>query len=268
MRPYYFSEFSYGFAVTAEFIRDPACRVIDPPEFPSLRREGQAGGGADVRLNTPGVITYLQFKLSDYMCGPTAAERHLFPSRTYYRFHVRNDGTESGMTQHELLMDLDRRLGNQVYYIAPGFYYEQPWRDSYRGRQVVQNSIMFSPAVLGPVDNNTNHIVAFENAYASFGWLCSEPEKRRGTPGKEAMEQLKSMARDAPPLTIDRLEAEAKKLGHALEVPLPDVPVVPPHLAEEFGWDRATIYAMQAARQLASIARSHLDCTLALITSD
>ena len=108
MRPCYFSEFSYGFAVTAEFTRDPAYRIIDPPQFPSTRREGQLGGGADVRLNTPGVLTYLQFKLSDFMCGPTAAERDLFPSRNYYRFHIRNDVTESGRTQHELLIELDR----------------------------------------------------------------------------------------------------------------------------------------------------------------
>src|SRR5689334_10650781 len=72
MRPYCFSEFSYGFAVTCEFVRDAARGIVDPPEFPSTRTEGQSGGGADVRLNTPALITYLQFKLSDYMYGPTA----------------------------------------------------------------------------------------------------------------------------------------------------------------------------------------------------
>ncbi len=217
-----------------------------------------------MRLNTPGILTYLQFKLSDFMCGPTAAERDLFPSKTYYRFHIRNDVTESGRTQHELLIELDRP-GNQVYYIAPGFYYEEPWRRFDRCRQVVQNSMMFSPAVLGPVDNSQNHVVAFENPDAPFGWLCSEPQKRKGTTGKAAMEQLKRVAMNAPPVTIERLAAEADRLARVLAVSLPDVQPVPTHLAEEFRWDRETIYGVQVAQQLASIARSHLDCTLAVV---
>ena len=267
MRPCYFSEFSYGFAVTAEFIADPAYRIIDPPEFPSTRREGQLGGGADVRLNTPGVLTYLQFKLSDFMYGVRAPERDLFPSGEYYRFHIRKEVTESGKTQHELLIELDRP-GNQVYYIAPAFYYAQKWRDLYRSQQVVQNSMMFSPSVLGPVDKDQNHVVAYENADAQFGWLCSDPVEREGTPGGKAMEQLKRLATAAPRVTIERLTAEADRLAQALDVALPDVPALPPQLAEELHWDRATIYGMEVARKIASLARSHLDCTLAIVGPD
>lgn len=267
MRPYYFSEFSYGFAVTAEFVRDPAFRIIDPPEFPSLRREGQAGGGADVRLNTPGVLTYLQFKLSDYMCGPTAAERDLFPSREYYRFHIRNDVTASGMAQHELLIQLDRP-GNEVYYIAPGFYYEPDWQRLYRCRQVVQNSILFSPAELGPVDNSEDHVVAFETADAGFGWLCSEPIRREATAGKEALRHLKNVARRAEPITTDRLAGEVQKLADTLEISPPDPVAVPPHISDDLRWGREAIQAMQLATQLASMARSHLDCTLGVVHSE
>lgn len=198
------------------------------------------------------------------MYGPTAGERYLFPSSTYYRFHLRNDITESGRTQHELLIELDRP-GNRVYYIAPGFYYEQHWRRIYRCRQVVQNSILFSPAVLGPLDSTQNHVVVFESANSPFGWLCSEPERREASPGKVAIEELKRAATRAPRLTIDRLTTEAARLSRALEVPLPEAPPVLPHLAEEFGWDRETIQGMSVARQLASIARSHLDCTLAIV---
>jgi hypothetical protein len=264
MRPYYFSEFSYGFAVTAEFVRDPALRIIDPPEFPSLRREGQAGGGADVRLNMPGVLTYLQFKLSDYMWGPTAAERNLFPSRGYYRFHIRNDVTASGMTQHELLIQLDRP-GNEVYYIAPGFYYEPDWQRLYRCRQVVHNSIMFSPAVLGPVDNTEDHVVAFETAGAGFGWLCSEPIRREATPGETALRHLKILAKQAEPITIDWLADEVQKLARILEISPPDPVTVRPEIADERRLDRETIHGIQLATQLASMARSHLDCTLAVV---
>ena len=46
-----FTGFSYGFAVTHELILQYSGNVVAAPEFSSLVREGQTGGGYDVRLN-------------------------------------------------------------------------------------------------------------------------------------------------------------------------------------------------------------------------
>jgi hypothetical protein len=67
-----FSEFSFGFAITTEWIDRLGSGLVVPPEFPSLLREGQTGGGWDVFLKTPTLCMYLQFKLSEYMIKATA----------------------------------------------------------------------------------------------------------------------------------------------------------------------------------------------------
>jgi hypothetical protein len=63
-----FTEFSYGFAITHELVLQNSGSVFAAPEFPSLIREGQVGGGYDVRLDF-GNWLFLQFKLSEYMQG-------------------------------------------------------------------------------------------------------------------------------------------------------------------------------------------------------
>ena len=63
-----FTEFSYGFAVTHELVLQGSGNIFAAPEFPSLIREGQVGGGYDVKLNF-GTFLFLQFKLSEFMRG-------------------------------------------------------------------------------------------------------------------------------------------------------------------------------------------------------
>jgi hypothetical protein len=110
-----------------------------------------------------------------------------------------------------------------------------------------------------------DHVVAFETADAGFGWLCSEPIERKATPGKMALRHLKAVAKQAEPITTDRLASEVQKLARTLEIPPPDPVAVPPHVAGDLRWDRDAIHAVQLATQLASMARSHLDCTLAVV---
>lgn len=64
MRPW-FSEFSYGYAVTEDIVRSSG-PLKAAPAFPSLQEEGSRGG-FDVKLDLPASPLFLQFKLSDCM---------------------------------------------------------------------------------------------------------------------------------------------------------------------------------------------------------
>lgn len=261
MRQNLFSEFSYGFAVVAEFVRDPGLQIVEPPEFPSTRKEGEVA--FDVRLNAPALITYLQFKLSDYMYGRTAGERGLFAGGPYYRFHLRNAFTSGNKTQHEVLVNLERP-GNAVYYIAPAFYSGEDWRNFYRQGKVVLNSILFSPKELGPVDHSTGHVVAFEKADSEYGWLCSEALERSALPGHRFFEHLKSAAIEAPRLTTERLELELRLLTETLGASTLRVSS-DLRLGEQGSSDAKTHLPEVLLRQIASIARSHLNCSVMVV---
>ena len=86
MRPN-ISEFSYGFAITSELVQAPGA-VTAAPVFPSLRAEGQPGGGWDVRLDRPGVPRFLQFKPCDQMTRGTCREALEGFNVPCYRMHL------------------------------------------------------------------------------------------------------------------------------------------------------------------------------------
>jgi hypothetical protein len=69
------SEFSYGYALTNDLMRRYSLNSEGAPRFPSLRQEGQTGGGYDVEL--PRIALFLQFKLSRYMKGGRAKYANL-----------------------------------------------------------------------------------------------------------------------------------------------------------------------------------------------
>lgn len=58
------SEFSYGYALTEEFIFRSGMPLRAAPLFPSLLSEGKTGGGFDVSIPFVGYPLFLQFKLS------------------------------------------------------------------------------------------------------------------------------------------------------------------------------------------------------------
>ena len=62
-----FSEFSYGYAVTEELANGVLGALRGHPIFPSLKKEGQVGGGYDVELPLVGAPLYLQFKRSHFL---------------------------------------------------------------------------------------------------------------------------------------------------------------------------------------------------------
>ena len=64
-----FSEFSYGFAFTHEYVNHtPGLKAA--PELPSLVREAEKG--YDLKLNYSGHPKFFQFKLAEYMTRSNA----------------------------------------------------------------------------------------------------------------------------------------------------------------------------------------------------
>ncbi|MEN6487902.1 MAG: hypothetical protein ABFD66_03310, partial [Smithella sp.] len=107
------SEFSYGYALTEELIHWHGTELTAAPFFPSLYQEGQEGGGYDLMLERPGMLLFLQFKLSDCMVRNTAREvKDGIFSAPCYRMHIR---PARHSQQHEMLLKLEND-GNEVYY--------------------------------------------------------------------------------------------------------------------------------------------------------
>jgi hypothetical protein len=165
-----FTEFSYGFAVTHELILQNSGNVVAAPEFPSLIREGQAGGGYDVRLNF-GTFVFLQFKLSEFMYGRRARYRTLI-GLPYYKFWITPRWQSQ---QHRMLVDLGN-AGQQVYYAAPIFHLQTDFNTEFQGNTVVNRSAFINPVEIGYLADDDEHCIVFNNTEAYF---CSEPQKVR-----------------------------------------------------------------------------------------
>jgi hypothetical protein len=163
------SEFSYGYAITEELIHWYGTGISAAPVFPSLYQEGQPGGGWDVMLKRPGVPLFLQFKLSDCMVRRSAHEcAQGWFSVPFYRMHVRPSRFSE---QHEMLLDLEN-AGNEVYYSAPAFH--RPWElnEAYLNHNVKNRSVWIRPSWIGPLPDEWNHHVAFQQPGSKR--FCSE----------------------------------------------------------------------------------------------
>jgi hypothetical protein len=148
------SEFSYGYAFTDELIHTHHFPLVAAPEFPSLYREGQPGGGWDVRLDGR-VPIFIQFKLADHFKTVNAAGgqcRSIKPP--FYRMKIYN-----ASKQHNMLLQLQNNE-DLVYYAAPSFHKFREFTNAYMNREVLKKSLMIKPNILG----NTYDKVAFNMA--------------------------------------------------------------------------------------------------------
>lgn len=168
-----FSEFSYGYALTEELVRQNRSAVIAAPTFPSLFEEGKSGG-YDVKVPLSGTPVFLQFKLSDRMERETAKEhKNNLLSVPYYRMHLRPTRHSD---QHNLLMQLEA-TGETVLYIAPEFHLPGELNLHYLNKTVISNSAAFSPTEIGTLPTDGPHYVAFERG-ASHAYRCSNDPKK------------------------------------------------------------------------------------------
>ena len=165
-----FSEFSYGYAVTEELVSMHKAAIIAAPLFPSLYKEGKAGGGYDVHIPISGTPVFLQFKLSDRLERTNAKEyRDGLLGIPYYRMHLRPNKHSD---QHNLLLDLEAS-GETVFYIAPEFHLPAELNSFYLSRTVVSNSAALAPQAIGLLPNDEEHYVVFERG-SSVGYRCTD----------------------------------------------------------------------------------------------
>jgi len=175
----HYSEFTYGFALTNEFVGLTSLNAA--PIFPSLIEEGKSGGGYDVKLDSPGVPIFLQFKRSEKMVRPSARESKLVGSHAistgqnvsllppYFRFSI-TDSNKS--EQHKMLCDLDDGT-NLVYYAAPSFYEVKELNDAWHDKAMIQRSLFVKPNSIGNLPSG-QHRVAWNSL--NNVWRCSKPE--------------------------------------------------------------------------------------------
>jgi hypothetical protein len=169
------SEFSYGYAVTEALIFDKCFPLKAAPIFPSLIEEGKVGGGYDLKLDSPGLPLFLQFKLSDYMKkrkNTREIKEGLFSS-AFRRMHLHSSKKSS---QHKLLINLESNNKKHVYYIAPLFYQLKDFNKTYLSRKILEESIFFRPSNIGSLPDDDEHWVAFQVAKKP-AFLCSDPQE-------------------------------------------------------------------------------------------
>ncbi|MEQ4488140.1 MAG: hypothetical protein AAC993_04860 [Dehalococcoides mccartyi] len=168
-----FSEFSYGYALTEEIASGKLGPLIGCPIFPSLRSEGNIGGGYDVKIPLVGMPLFLQFKLSHYLSRSNAKEWRDF-SRPYYRFYLR---PSKYSIQHKLLIDLSHI--HEVYYAAPEFHKNSELSDAYINHQVFEKTAFLDPKDIGYLPDDNLHYIVFCK-YNKWAYLHSDDIQRVG----------------------------------------------------------------------------------------
>jgi hypothetical protein len=149
----YFSEFSYGYAVTEALVANRGSRVMIAPIFPSLIEEAEVG--FDVLIKRKGIPLFLQFKLAHQMTRGTAQEaRGGYFIPPFYRMYLR---CSSESNQHALLVALERK-GQRVLYTAPAFHLTADLNEAYRRRQVWNRSFQIKPSEIGLLTQGPHHV--------------------------------------------------------------------------------------------------------------
>jgi hypothetical protein len=148
------SEFSYGFAVTAE-LRDAFWpRIVEAPLFPTLRAEARLGW--DVKFPIVGRAIFIQFKVAEALTRATAAEWARYLSE-YYRFPMHR---LSHSDQHNRLRNLALHEPF-VFYVSPRFYRLVEFNGYYRGATVSQESVWIPVSSLPLISDNLQHHVTY-----------------------------------------------------------------------------------------------------------
>lgn len=167
-----FSEFSYGYALTEELVYWSGSAITASPVFPSLREEGEEGGGYDVKIPQYGSFLFLQFKLSEYMLGRrnTKEVKQGRFKGLFYRISIRSSRYSK---QHESLLKLEA-LGESVYYVAPVFHEAKDFHLGYIKGDIAKKSIFIPPQQIGEFNDEQPHYVSFQNPNDTI-YKLSEP---------------------------------------------------------------------------------------------
>src|SRR5690606_7287278 len=83
----------------------------------------------------------------------------------------------SGLSrQHELLIKLEKKYPNAVFYASPQMQNGRAFNSAYAKGEVHRKSVFFSPNDIGPLPDPKAHSIAYRDGLAQ-AWLCSEPKE-------------------------------------------------------------------------------------------
>ena len=154
-----FSEFSYGFAFTHEYVnRNPGLSAA--PDLPSQIKEAETG--YDLKLGYQGHPKYFQFKLSAYLNRRNAIHWHDH-LRPHYRVRLRTrprPNRPGGTDQHSQLKRLAETV-DDVFYVAPRFHSKGEFDRFFLRGTVTHNSLWAPLKNLLWVSDNKVHYMTF-----------------------------------------------------------------------------------------------------------
>lgn len=166
------TEFSFGYAFTENLIRASQSGPSTAPYFPNLIQEATLG--YDVQIAMPAAPIFFQYKVPEVMTRRSAKEisRYRLPIHLpFFRMPLmRRDKSR----QHELLVTLENSNPGAVFYASPQMQSSIGFNRCYAACAVHTHSALFSPAEIGLLPDNRDHVVAYERG-ASTAWFCSEP---------------------------------------------------------------------------------------------
>ena len=172
-----YSEFSFGYAFTENLVRSSVSGASSAPCFPNLVEEGSLG--YDVKIEGGGVPFFFQYKLPERMVRASAGEisKHGLDVQglplPFFRMYLMK---RESSRQHELLVELEERYSNSVFYAAPFIVGRRAFNSAYAAVSVHEQSALFSPREIGRLPDGEQHVVAY-HPQLSWGWLCSEPKR-------------------------------------------------------------------------------------------
>ena len=169
------SEFTFAFAFLQEQTVRKWGHLKVAPILPSLYKEGNLGW--DAKLPTRGADYYYQFKLTDYLYrGNASYIRSGIYSDAYYRIALHRADTNR---QHRLLKVLADRHP-RTYYVAPEVRSLEKFNEHFLNRDVVGASRMIPLASCGPIRDDRQHYITFQQGCSTF-MEHSEPTAREGS---------------------------------------------------------------------------------------
>ncbi len=190
-----YSEFSYGYAFTENLIRWASTAPSGAPFFPNLIEEGQLG--YDVHIDLPGYPLYLQYKLPELMVRDTAVEISKYflhgISTPFFRMHLMKSSLSR---QHQLLIDLESRHPNSVYYAAPSLQCIKSFNSAYNSATVHFQSVLFSPGEIGPLPDDNTHVVSYCHGLP-YAWFRSEPREIHTFRFEDVVDQLGNLSNES-----------------------------------------------------------------------
>lgn len=170
-----YTEFSFGYAFTENMIRSSSTRPSSAPVFPNLIQEAQLG--FDVKIDQPGAPLFFQYKLPERMVRDTAAEIAFYEiegwSAPFFRMPIMK---RSLSNQHWLLMELEKKYPQAVFYASPCLDDAEQFNSAYNRVAVHLRSALFSPLEIGPLPDNKQHNVAY-SPKKNEAWFCSKPRR-------------------------------------------------------------------------------------------